>query len=293
MTEVVARHVSRRYWSGHAAADTSHCAFCGDPLPLAQAMLSTICRKSSCLARRDHKKIEAHRQRKRQACDRLTDRIFDRMAERYHAGADGVARVRVPVNTQSITMLSEKRKRRFRDHLQKMISNAFAGLLAGNSFGPIYRQPTKHTMTAEQQSKLGAGCTTCRGYCCQAGQDHAFIDESVIQRFVRANPGIRPRQVLAAYLSRLGWRTYDASCLYHGDTGCTLPRAMRSNTCNNFQCEQLEALLERLKRAPTDTFSFIAGTEEQPIRGLAISPAGSTAFEIRDRCCEEVQPGAS
>ena len=51
----------------------------------------------------------------------------------------------------------------------------------------------------------------------------------------------------AAYLDRVGSRTYRGSCLYHQADGCALPREMRSDLCNRFFCK---ALLEFQRDLP-------------------------------------------
>jgi hypothetical protein len=61
---------------------------------------------------------------------------------------------------------------------------------------------------------------------------------------------LRPRDVLAAYLDRLVHRTETHSCVNHGANGCSLPREMRSDTCNDFYCGTLSAWIAKAEAEP-------------------------------------------
>jgi hypothetical protein len=85
-------------------------------------------------------------------------------------------------------------------------------------------------------SLAGQLCAACGGGCCNAGGDTAFLTVTTIRRFMAANPRLRPRDVLASYLDRLQQRTQRGSCVSQTESGCGLPRDMRSDTCNNWYC---------------------------------------------------------
>jgi hypothetical protein len=56
--------------------------------------------------------------------------------------------------------------------------------------------------------------------------------------------------LIDAYLSHVPTRSYAASCIYHGASGCALPRALRSETCTSFLCDGLKAVSESAARHP-------------------------------------------
>ena len=51
-----------------------------------------------------------------------------------------------------------------------------------------------------------------------------------------------PDAVLALYLSHLPDASMAGSCIHHTRQGCSLPREMRSQTCNQFRCGPLALL---------------------------------------------------
>lgn len=97
---------------------------------------------------------------------------------------------------------------------------------------------------------LQAACTSCRGFCCQNGNDHAYLSLSTIQRVRAARPELSDDEIVEAYISRVGERSYAGSCIYHQPTGCALPREMRSDTCNNFFCDPMRAVIAGAAAAP-------------------------------------------
>ena len=51
-------------------------------------------------------------------------------------------------------------------------------------------------------------------------------------------------------MRHVGAATYHESCVYHGRHGCTLPRAMRADICERFECSGLVALRRAVTEAP-------------------------------------------
>lgn len=86
----------------------------------------------------------------------------------------------------------------------------------------------------------------------------AYIDDATLLRFAAANPSLDEKGIVHAYSSRLPRRSMQGSCVFHGTQGCTLPRDMRSATCNQYHCAQLRQLqsiegARMLITAATDT----------------------------------------
>ena len=46
------------------------------------------------------------------------------------------------------------------------------------------------------------------------------------------------------YLSRIPDVAHQDSCIFHGADGCALPRELRSDVCNNFECNGLLSIRE-------------------------------------------------
>ena len=93
-----------------------------------------------------------------------------------------------------------------------------------------------------------AACASCRGLCCRHGEPHAFLRPATVRRTLKLHPGWTAAQALEAYLSFIPAESTAGSCIYHGSRGCALPRAMRSDVCNRYLCDDLE----RLQKAAAD-----------------------------------------
>ena len=84
-----------------------------------------------------------------------------------------------------------------------------------------------------------AFCGICRGGCCPAGKDTAFISAYSMRKFMDRHPDLTDEQIFAEFFSRRPEQTVPNSCINHGPRGCGLPREMRAETCNGFYCEDV------------------------------------------------------
>ena len=101
------------------------------------------------------------------------------------------------------------------------------------------------------------------------GFTHAYLTLETIRRYMTAHPDQRPRKVLAAYLDAIGNQTYAGSCVYHQADGCSLPRAMRADICNQFFCRGLLELQQKL--LSTGLFrSFVVAATDDAIQRAAL-----------------------
>jgi len=126
-------------------------------------------------------------------------------------------------------------------------------------------EPTGFTATV-----LGAGCAMCQGHCCKGGGDHAYIDSRTMARVRRDNPDQDAGAIIRRYLERVAPRSYKGSCLFHGQDGCTLGRALRAELCNAYYCDGLR---EFLKRADVpDQVRIVAARNGQERRSPIIRP---------------------
>lgn len=90
-------------------------------------------------------------------------------------------------------------------------------------------------------------CSTCRGRCCKEGLTyHAFIDYDVIRQCQHAFDLDGMKEVIKHYLSFTPDKHFQGSCIFHGISGCTLPRKCRSPICNRYACADLEGQMRRL-----------------------------------------------
>ena len=152
----------------------------------------------------------------------------------------------VPSYDRRIGNLPEKRRRWFRDHLNRQISLSVerSSEVVDDPHGSP--DPPESQPTETQQAALTQACGTCRGYCCSLGGDRAWVDVAAMRSYLLNHPGIRPRALLEQYLDRLPQRTCRDSCVYHTFSGCVLPRSMRARICNTYYCTGLRELWTQL-----------------------------------------------
>ena len=151
-------------------------------------------------------------------------------------------RLALPSGPRRLSNLPERRRRLYRDHLNQIIAAALSR--------DEYVESTRTGVTAgeaddapgDASALRGQLCAACGGGCCAEGGDTAYLTVPLMRRCMASNPDMRPRDVLAAYLDRLRTRTEGGSCINHAAGGCSLPREMRSDTCNRFLCPPLHQL---------------------------------------------------
>lgn len=122
---------------------------------------------------------------------------------------------------------------------------------------------------------LGRSCATCRGECCTAGGNHAFLRRDSMERIRREQTSLDDAALLATYDAHIAERHYRGSCLFHATTGCTLPRTLRSDLCNRYVCGGLTQLTTALE-ATGGTTAFVGAADSVHLRRLALVDADRT-----------------
>jgi len=105
----------------------------------------------------------------------------------------------------------------------------------------------------------GRLCALCAGGCCTRGGEHAYLEPPTLRRFMDAHPQLSLEAVVQAYLDRLADKTQAGSCINHTRSGCSLPRDMRSDTCNDFACEPLA----QVQAAPREQVVLVVRRKQQ------------------------------
>ena len=179
----------------------------------------------------------------------------------------------LPDNGGRLSPLPSRRRRRLAEHLQTLVEGLERR--AAEGFRHWKAAPTEVGPTRADQI-LGQACATCRGHCCRTGGDVAFLDTSDLERFWSTRPRASSASIVRSYLSALPERSYAGSCVFHGRSGCTLPREMRANLCNAFLCDGLREL--RSKLAPDAPHgAFLATAKEgELLRAVRVDADGTT-----------------
>jgi hypothetical protein len=150
--------------------------------------------------------------------------------------------------------LTSARRERYRAHLL-----AVAKIAAAMAPGT----PRAAAIDAAAPSPLPSRlCALCGGGCCTRGSDHAYLGAPTLRRFMDAHPALSPEEVVAAYLERITNKTQAGSCINHTRSGCSLPRDMRSDTCNDFAC----ASLAEVQAAPREQVVLVVRRKQDQWR---------------------------
>jgi hypothetical protein len=147
--------------------------------------------------------------------------------------------VRVPLLDEALEPPPPNRIRALKRHLIRSLRDLRA---AKRPERLIQKTPPRPTGFAAEV--MAAGCATCRGHCCKGGGDHAYIDERTMARVRRDHPDLDARAIIRLYLDRVAPRSWRGSCLFHGESGCTLGRGLRATLCDAYYCNGLRDFLD-------------------------------------------------
>ncbi len=195
----------------------------------------------------------------------------DEVAERdgLAAGeAGGYVPVQTPMNERRLTRLPRRRKYRFVKRLLCLANEALRH--------PVAFSTSKESVLPTIQSRVfGAACANCGGQCCVRGGTHAYLDANAVWATAvqcesdEENQAVRKvssQQVVAEYLQFVPEFSYEDSCVFHSEHGCTLPREMRSATCNRTICGGLVEIQNRFQLDQQHRF-FLVAAKRGGIRG--------------------------
>ena len=174
------------------------------------------------------------------------------------ANSDSYRTVITPANKRPLTPLPRRRKYRFVKRLIRLVDGVWRSHSLRDCGASVNNAPVTPGL-----SVLNTACANCQGHCCNRGGTRAFLDEKTIARFMNRSHANR-EDVIRAYVRRLPQQSYRDSCVFHSSSGCSLPRDMRSDTCENFICGGLTELTARIELDGEARF-FLAAADEQGV----------------------------
>ena len=223
------------------------------------------------------------------AAQRARNLLLRAQAERIAQSATGpesrppIPLAMVPANTRETTALPMEPRRAFLDRLETTVRRVFAANVVPDpmvhvdevaAIAPL-APPADALDSPALTAILGRSCATCRGECCTAGGNHAFLRDDSIERVRSEHPSLDADALLARYADHLPARHYRGSCVYHASDGCALPRDLRSNLCNRYVCGGLTQLKSALA-ASESAAAFVAAADSVHLRRMALVSAGET-----------------
>lgn len=145
---------------------------------------------------------------------------------------DEVVPVIVPSNTRTLVATSPARVEALRGHLARLLHS----MREQEPASLVRPEPDGF-----QARVANTACSLCRGWCCRGGADDGFLDEATLARIPLGV--MSATSVITTYVERVPDIGYEDSCIFHGSMGCTLDRSLRSDTCNAYFCDGLQAYM--------------------------------------------------
>lgn len=162
--------------------------------------------------------------------------------------------------TVALSKPAPERREKFRAHIAALVEETRAP-------GELDRDES----AAPPPVALASGCAVCKGLCCRHAGDAAHIDDAAVRRVRALWPELEEADVIALYVNAIPERTVERSCIVHGEHGCTLPRELRSQTCNEFLCVPVREWQEREGTQARPT-AMVVVADDQVIRaGLLLT----------------------
>ncbi len=182
--------------------------------------------------------------------------------------------VALEVQSDGIAPLPRSRRLLYRAHLHALIENGWED---AKSDGP----PPSYADSPPELSAISAAtCSACGGRCCRHGGTQAYISHDSLRLFRHIRPTGSPDEFVATYAERLAAQTYAGSCVQHSGTGCTLPRGLRSETCNRHFCEELLHIQALRQQAGPDFRCLLVRLREGRIDSCVL--LSEQGFELLD-----------
>ncbi len=187
----------------------------------------------------------------------------------------------VPMHERPVTALPADMRERFLSRLRGRLAEAFASPRqvpgADRSVEP------EAGALANVANIAGTACSVCGGACCTRGSDHAFLGVESLSRVREENSAQSQAALYGAYVAHLPQEHYLDSCVYHGARGCTLPRVLRSTTCNRYNCGGLTQLLRALTvegDAPVGAGGAVIGVSDNVTLRRLVHTDGTSVRDI-------------
>jgi len=245
-----------------ARDDVSRCRVCRVPLP-PNAASGELCDDGICrgvLSIRRREEIQQQRRAEFERQKRLAEeRRREQAAAEEISDPEGYQLMVIPHFAGRLTPLPARRREEIRQHLTDLVEE----LQAEDEEERGSAEESPHHNVENPWPDVGpagealtaAVCAHCRGFCCQQGGTHAFLSVQTLRTLLKRRPELTSEDLVEAYLAHLPEVSYEGSCVFHGEAGCTLPSEMRAATCGLYFCwgqQEMRAALE--KGAPPRAF---------------------------------------
>lgn len=281
-------------WKYRTVPETQRCAICARVLAVAEFARRT-CANDACQRAWLYERPSALKRKQRELMEVSARAWRNQCADTIGmADAASFPVTLVPYNYAVENELPAARREALREHLTRMAQKALAfrqattvDSIAPDAVAGISdARNTSPTLPEPPSRDLGAmmvnACIVCRGSCCRSGGEHAYITPDTIVRYLDTHSGASEGDIVQQYMAHLVSRTMDSGCVYQHETGCVLPRDMRSDTCNRYYCESLSVFREnQTDDSPMRAF-FVPVNDGRFDQGVFAAPGFVQIVRTRD-----------
>ena len=81
--------------------------------------------------------------------------------------------------------------------------------------------------------------------------------------YLAAHPDAEPESIVQVYLKRVPALAHQDSCIFHAVNGCSLPRELRADLCNGFECNGLLSIREKVSDNKSAGLFIVASIDEK------------------------------
>lgn len=243
------------------------CAHCGVPITPNEAVRGGFCAAPACAATARRVAVasaidarEQERLRKRAVALKKAAPALRRVQARLGGAPTDALVADVPFNERRLAPADPARHAAFIEHLAGVIARGF--LLPPPEADDV---ADAQNNSASPSGATVAACSACRGWCCQLGAGHmAFLKPADIAVHRLSFPDDDEAALLARYRADLPETSFDGSCVYHGERGCTLRRDLRAWICNAFRCPDLRRIDDALAATQRRVLLTVARDQDRP-----------------------------
>ena len=197
------------------------------------------------VAEKRKKYIARVTEKERQENSRICHAVFQDNPE---LDKDSLCVVAIPSGYSSLVSLDEERINNYTEHLNQVINEAALlssvsevvhdeHFTANEKLAKIEQRFDEVTDLRTLSDRL---CCVCKGGCCVTGANHAYVSVCSVRRYMDSHPNMSPAEILELYVSNLPTESIENSCINQTDSGCVLPRELRSDICNGYYCDPLK-----------------------------------------------------
>ena len=224
----------------------------GDPYPTCEAVACrmVISRRAEMgeagfkhhlalhIRHREYHLVRTQQERERRHANDQENRVaWNALRARLPAAlASEPLRITLPTGPRRASRVTDARRDKYRQHLHCIIAEA------RTTPPPLPPPDLVAAIQAPAPAMAGHLCTMCGGGCCTRGGEKAYLSAVTMRRFMNLHPDLSDDEVIGAYLAHVPAASQTGSCINHTAHGCSLPRALRSDPCNNYLCHSLKAV---------------------------------------------------